>query len=56
MAIYKSIGNNKPKIYNRYTCKKREKEPNITLKIVIKSQREQKKRKRTKNNYKTRKQ
>ena len=46
-AIYKPHGNNKPKVYNWYTHTK-ERNPNITLKIVIKSQgREQKKEKRT---------
>ena len=39
IAIYKLHGNHKPKIYNinRYT-QKRERNPNITLRIVIKSQ------------------
>ena len=38
LAIYKCHGNNKSKIYNRYTHKKRKK-LNITLKTIIKSQR-----------------
>ena len=38
MAIQKSHGNCKPKIYNRYAHKKRKTYPSITLNIVIKSQ------------------
>ena len=41
MCIYIAIyyhGNHKPKISNRYTHKKRERNLNIILKIVIKSQ------------------
>ena len=36
LVIYKPHGNPKPKLYNRYT--QRERNPNITLKIVNKSQ------------------
>ena len=40
MDIYKPHGNYKPKIYTRYThTHTRESNPNITKKIVIKSQR-----------------
>ena len=37
LAVYKPHGNNKTKIYDRHT-QKREKNPNITLKIVLKPQ------------------
>ena len=36
--ISKPHGNHKAKIYNRYTYKKRKRDPNTTLKLVIKSQ------------------
>lgn len=38
MVILKSHSNHKPKIYNGYMGKKRKRNPNITLKICIKSQ------------------
>ena len=38
ISIYKPHGNHRPKTYNKYTHKKREMNPNIALKIVIKSQ------------------
>ena len=37
-AIPKPHDNHKPKIYNRYTHKKRKRNPNATLRIIIKSQ------------------
>ena len=37
-AVSKPRGNHKPKIYNRYIHKKEKASPNITLKMVIKSQ------------------
>ena len=47
--LYKPHGNYKPKIYNGHTYNKRERNPNITLKKAIKSQRKRaKKKKRTK--------
>ena len=47
--LYKPHGNHKPKIYNGLTYNKRERNPNITLKKAIKSQRKRaKKKKRTK--------
>ena len=46
VAIYESHGNHKPKTYNKYTHKKREKNPNITLPLNHKG-REQKKKKGT---------
>ena len=44
MAIYKPHGNHKPKTYNTYTYKKRERNRNITLNIVIESREENKRR------------
>ena len=50
---YNSLGNHKPKIYNRYT-NKRKKNLNLTLNIVIKSQgkREKRKEEKKRENYK----
>ena len=42
--ICKSHGNNKPKIYNRYTKRERNTNTNTMLKIVIKSQKKEQKR------------
>ena len=59
IGIYKLHGDHKPKIYNRYIHKKRERNSNITLMIVIKSQGkrtkegERNKKKNCKNNHKT---
>ena len=46
-------GNHKSETYNRYThiCKKRERNPDVTLKTVVKSQGKSKR--RNKKNYKT---
>ena len=51
IAIYKPHGNHRPKTYNKYTHKKREMNPNIALKIVIKSQGKTLKEEETKKNY-----
>ena len=37
--IYKPYGNCKPNSYNRYTYTKKERNPNVTLTVIIKSQR-----------------
>ena len=51
MLMYKHQGNHKTKTYEIYT-QKRERNPNIKLKMVIKSQRNRaKKKKQTKKNY-----
>ena len=46
--LYKPHGNHKPNIYNRHTYNKRERNPNITLKKAIKSQKKRAKKKEKK--------
>ena len=51
--MQKPHGNHKTKIYNRYSHRKRKRNPNLILKIVIKSQKKRTKEVKGKNTYKT---
>ena len=53
IAVQKPHGNHKTKIYNRYSHRKRKRNPNIIVKIVIKSQKKRTKEVRGKNTYKS---